>query len=439
MALTATGQMLGTPDFIAPEQIVDAQGADIRADIYSLGCTLYYLLSGRPPFPAETLYEVLQAHHSMDARPLNLVRPDVPVELAALVAKMMAKDPDRRFQTPGEVAQALAPFCRRRRGPRVAGPHRAMPLRRPRMGPGPEDLPRRPRRNVRRGAGRRDSGGGRAVHPLAGEAQARQWGGRPARGGRFPGRPGAAPPRGYGRRRPPGCWPWGSAPRGWPGSSAPGPPDARRRVDPPTRRGGCRKPRPGPSVDRARHLPALIPEGRMPPAGRRRGPGGEPGPRIGGNKGPPGGGGAPSIGHTRSRPAAAGMTPPPTRPTPEKVLAGKGLRPSGQVYVLAETQAEVDRLKEIPAQMQQLEGRSIATGRSTPASRPSIGGSNRRSPPESAGGRQMAAAALQESARRRPGRAGAGGTTADERNVRRRQGPQEASGKSQIATRPSRR
>src|SRR5207249_1181090 len=71
-ALTATGQMLGTPDFVAPEQILDAQGADIRADIYSLGCTLYYLLSGGPPFPSETLYDVLQAHHSMDARPLNL-------------------------------------------------------------------------------------------------------------------------------------------------------------------------------------------------------------------------------------------------------------------------------------------------------------------------------------------------------------------------------
>ena len=65
----ATGQMLGTPDFIAPEQIADAQSADIRADIYSLGCTLYYLLSGGPPFPGETLYDVLQAHHSMDARP----------------------------------------------------------------------------------------------------------------------------------------------------------------------------------------------------------------------------------------------------------------------------------------------------------------------------------------------------------------------------------
>ena len=109
-SLTLHGEMLGTPDFIAPEQIGNAKGADIRADIYSLGCTLYYLLSGRPPFHAETLYDILQAHFSMEARLLDLVRAEVPTDLAALVAKMMAKDPDRRFQTPDEVARALTPF-----------------------------------------------------------------------------------------------------------------------------------------------------------------------------------------------------------------------------------------------------------------------------------------------------------------------------------------
>jgi hypothetical protein len=102
--------MLGSPDYIAPEQIRDARGADIRADIYSLGCTLYYLLAGGPPFPATSLYELLQAHHSMDALPLNRVRPEVPGELAALVARMMAKEPEDRFQTPAAVAQALTPF-----------------------------------------------------------------------------------------------------------------------------------------------------------------------------------------------------------------------------------------------------------------------------------------------------------------------------------------
>jgi serine/threonine protein kinase len=89
---------------------VDALAADIRADIYSLGGTLYYLLTGRPPFQAHSLYDMYQAHMSRDADLLNLVRPEVPAELAALVAKMMAKDPARRFQAPDEVALALTPF-----------------------------------------------------------------------------------------------------------------------------------------------------------------------------------------------------------------------------------------------------------------------------------------------------------------------------------------
>jgi serine/threonine protein kinase/formylglycine-generating enzyme required for sulfatase activity len=111
--LTHDGQMLGTPDFISPEQIRNARAADIRADIYSLGCTLYYLLTGAPPFRGTSLYDILQAHHSMDARPLNLARPEVPVELAALVAKMMAKEPNRRFQEPKEAARALTPFFKK--------------------------------------------------------------------------------------------------------------------------------------------------------------------------------------------------------------------------------------------------------------------------------------------------------------------------------------
>jgi formylglycine-generating enzyme required for sulfatase activity/serine/threonine protein kinase len=108
--LTQEGEVLGTPAYSAPEQISDARRADIRADIYSLGCTLYYLLTGGPPFQGKSLYDILQAHHSREATPLNLKRPDVPVELAALVAKMMAKEPKHRFPEPKEVAQALTPF-----------------------------------------------------------------------------------------------------------------------------------------------------------------------------------------------------------------------------------------------------------------------------------------------------------------------------------------
>jgi serine/threonine protein kinase len=108
--LTREGQRLGTPDYIDPEQIRDAQSADIRADIYSLGCTLYYLLAGRPPFAADNLWDLCQAHFSMDAEPLNHVRPEVPRDLAGVVGKMMAKQPERRYQSPIEVAKALKPF-----------------------------------------------------------------------------------------------------------------------------------------------------------------------------------------------------------------------------------------------------------------------------------------------------------------------------------------
>jgi len=137
--LTLAGQMLGTPDFIAPEQISDAQKADIRADIYSLGCTLYYVLSGRAPFEAATLYDILQAHHSMDARLLNFVRPEVPAELAALVAKMMAKEPHRRFQTPSEVAKALAPFFKKRTAASVSQNLGVDPVLAPVAGPAASD------------------------------------------------------------------------------------------------------------------------------------------------------------------------------------------------------------------------------------------------------------------------------------------------------------
>jgi serine/threonine protein kinase len=110
--LTGAGKMMGTPDYIAPEQTLDAASADIRADIYSLGCTLYFLLTGAPPFKGKSLYEVLQGHMSMDAKPLDKVRVEVPAGLSAVVAKMMAKEPGQRYQKPVEVAQALAPFVK---------------------------------------------------------------------------------------------------------------------------------------------------------------------------------------------------------------------------------------------------------------------------------------------------------------------------------------
>jgi formylglycine-generating enzyme required for sulfatase activity len=135
--LTGEGAMLGTPDYVAPEQTLDAANADIRADIYSLGCTLYYLLTGAPPFKGRSLYEVLQAHHSMEARPLNLIRPEVPEELAAVVRKMMAKEPAKRYQTPAEVAQALSVFIK-------PGAKGTLPKSSPELSMGPDAKPARP-------------------------------------------------------------------------------------------------------------------------------------------------------------------------------------------------------------------------------------------------------------------------------------------------------
>src|SRR5262249_36140117 len=88
--LTLTDMVLGTADYIAPEQASDPRSADIRADIYSLGCTFYYLLAGHPPFPGGSLLEKLKAHREQAPRPLAVVRPDLPPELTPIVDRMMA-------------------------------------------------------------------------------------------------------------------------------------------------------------------------------------------------------------------------------------------------------------------------------------------------------------------------------------------------------------
>jgi tRNA A-37 threonylcarbamoyl transferase component Bud32 len=111
-ALTALNAYMGTPDYSAPEQATDAPTADIRADIYSLGCTLYCLLAGTPPFKEETAVQTILAHLEKEATPLPGLRPDVPAALWQVVARMLAKAPAQRYQTPAEAAQALAPFCK---------------------------------------------------------------------------------------------------------------------------------------------------------------------------------------------------------------------------------------------------------------------------------------------------------------------------------------
>jgi serine/threonine-protein kinase len=111
VASTITGSntmMMGTVDFMAPEQAIDSHAVDIRADVYSLGCTLYYLLTGRPPFPGGSDAEKLVGHQLKEPPAVRELRPGLPDELVALLGKMLAKEPDQRFQTPGEVAQALS-------------------------------------------------------------------------------------------------------------------------------------------------------------------------------------------------------------------------------------------------------------------------------------------------------------------------------------------
>ncbi len=107
-ALTAEGTMMGTPDYVAPEQAMDARSADIRADLYSLGCTFYFLLTGRVPFPGGSLMEKLFRHQNEQPRPVRDYRPDVPPPVAAVVHRLLAKRPADRFQTPAELIAALA-------------------------------------------------------------------------------------------------------------------------------------------------------------------------------------------------------------------------------------------------------------------------------------------------------------------------------------------
>ncbi len=107
-SLTGDGVMIGTPDYVAPEQAMDARSADIRADLYSLGCTFYFLLAGRAPFSGGNALEKLLKHQSERPQSVRDFRPDVPSPVAAIVHRLLAKRPADRFQTPAELVAALA-------------------------------------------------------------------------------------------------------------------------------------------------------------------------------------------------------------------------------------------------------------------------------------------------------------------------------------------
>jgi WD40 repeat protein/tRNA A-37 threonylcarbamoyl transferase component Bud32 len=110
-ALTDFGEGVGTPHFIAPEQARDAHATDPRADVYALGCTLYYLLAGQLPFPSGTNGPAGSADSEGLPARLTALRPGVPLQLAHLIDLMMARQAARRCQTAGEVVAALTPFA----------------------------------------------------------------------------------------------------------------------------------------------------------------------------------------------------------------------------------------------------------------------------------------------------------------------------------------
>jgi Tol biopolymer transport system component len=129
---TGPNAVLGTPDYMAPEQAEDARAADARADVYSLGCTLFHLLTGRAPFAGRTVLLKLLAHRGDERPSACALRPEVPAALDAVLRRALARRPGERFGAAAELAEALAPFtdpdyrpgppARRTRRPRlVAG------------------------------------------------------------------------------------------------------------------------------------------------------------------------------------------------------------------------------------------------------------------------------------------------------------------------------
>jgi serine/threonine protein kinase len=115
-SLTRLGQVLGTPAYLAPEQARDPRTADIRADVYGLGCSLFFLLTGRSPFQAQSRVEMLLKHQREEPPSVCQFRSDVPTELDSLLRVLLAKKPEQRLGEPAAVAAALAPFARAEHG-----------------------------------------------------------------------------------------------------------------------------------------------------------------------------------------------------------------------------------------------------------------------------------------------------------------------------------
>ena len=106
--LTKTNVMMGTPAYLSPEQVENPKAVDVRSDIYSLGATFYEILTGQVPYPGNTSYDILRKIYSDPVPDPRVLNPEIPGELAAIVMKMLAKDPQKRFQTPAQLIEALS-------------------------------------------------------------------------------------------------------------------------------------------------------------------------------------------------------------------------------------------------------------------------------------------------------------------------------------------
>jgi eukaryotic-like serine/threonine-protein kinase len=109
--VTQEGLVLGTPDFLAPEQAQNPTGVDIRADIYAMGASLFYLITGKVPFEGTTPTDKMMQHVTAPPPRLRDHRPDAPEQLDLLIQWLMAKKPEDRPQTPAQVAAILQPYC----------------------------------------------------------------------------------------------------------------------------------------------------------------------------------------------------------------------------------------------------------------------------------------------------------------------------------------
>jgi predicted Ser/Thr protein kinase len=138
--LTMSGMTLGTFDYISPEQARDPRAADVRSDLYSLGCTIFYMLVGRPPFAEGTMVQKLLQHQQEPPPSLEALRPDVPRRFAAIVERLMAKDPADRPPRPAALVADLMAFAEDE-GISLVAPRPVVTVSPPASAPAPAILP----------------------------------------------------------------------------------------------------------------------------------------------------------------------------------------------------------------------------------------------------------------------------------------------------------